>query len=60
MIRYTEKPNQYRIFGQTETDHGIQQTENTKKLMGKTDNIRYFGIHYFTMAMLCNALKLVL
>ena len=31
--RYTEKPNRYRIFGQTdtETDVGIQQTENTEK-----------------------------
>ena len=47
MGRYTEKPNRYRIFGQTdtETDVGIQQTENTEKPTGKTDNIGYFGIH---------------
>ena len=45
MGRYTEKPNLYRIFGQTETDVGIQQTENTEKPTEKTDNIGYFGIH---------------
>ena len=35
MSRYTEKPNRYRKFGQTDTDVGIQQTENTEKLTEK-------------------------
>ena len=44
MGRLTEKPNRYRIFGQTdtETDVGIQQTENTEKPTEKNRLYRLF------------------
>ena len=51
MGQYTEKPNQYRIFGQTdtETDVGIQQTERTEKPTEKpiTSDISVFIISQF-------------